>query len=126
MLRKVRGKLSAIGFSIVLFLSSLLSPTSKVYAAQKRQTQQQQQTQIQQVRIYGIDPQEYLNYYEIEAIYEYLNLNKRVEEYKNKGLDIKEISNKRNSLEEKIEKILERQAKSVFNEMYPEDRKSVV
>lgn len=121
MLKRIKRRLSAIGLSVALFLYPLTSVASKVYASQKRQTQQQQQ--IQQVGVYGINPEEYLRDYEVRTIYEYLDLNKKIKEHESKWLDTKELSNKRNSLEEKVEKILERQVKSVFNEMYPTESK---
>jgi len=119
MLKGIKRRLSAIGLSIALFLYPLIGVASKVYASQKQQAQQQ----VEQVRVHGVNPQEYLRYYEIESIYEYLNLNKKIGKYESKWLDTKELSNKRNSLEEKVEKILERQAKSVFSEMYPSESK---
>jgi len=117
MLKGIKRRLSAIGLSVALFLYPLIGVASKVYASQKQQTQQQ----VQQVKVYGINPEEYRNYCEISAIYDYLDLNKKIEEKKEPN--IKKISKKRNSLEEKVEKILERQAKSVFSEMYPTESK---
>jgi len=112
----------ATGLSAILLLTffPVSGLANKVHAAQKQQQAQQQH--IRQV-VHGIDIEKYFEEYrlqhEIKLLHNYLSLNKEFLERREKGLDTKEICIKRQSLEERVEKILNKQLGDMLIEMYP-------